>query len=470
MKFGKSVRISAMLVLTGGFFLVELVVGYATNSMALVADSFHMLSDVMALVVGLFSVRIAKKTSEKNTFGWARMEVLGALVNAVFLCALCFSIFIEAIQRFTEDVKVENPELVLIVGGVGLAVNLIGLVLFHDHDHHGHGHSHIHSHTDGDIHTEDLMVQSDGQTTTVAVAHDQSHHDHGHHHGHGHDHHHDHSDKKPNGKGKSGSQMNMHGVFLHVAGDALGSVIVMVAALVIWLTDWDYRHYIDPALSLVSVIVILSMTIPLLRSSALILLQTVPLHMKAKDVKARLEKVDGVLAVHELHIWQLAGSKIVASAHIWCRDYQEYQRAANRIKQFFHNEGIHSTTIQPEFDDVGSNYQDNIRLDPAFCGITCPDSDDKCVQDRCCQPSPMRTPVALRHSSSDGNISTRRSLSGSTGPNAVSVKYLAPPAPMQLNVRNLPQTPPSENHTPISIRSQGRRNSGYSDDGHEERL
>ena len=60
-------------------------------------------------------------------------------------------------------------------------------------------------------------------------------------------------------------------------------------------------------------------------------------------------QVDGVLAVHEFHIWQLAGNRIIASAHIRCRNLRDYMRIAEEVKSFFHNEGIHSTTIQPEF-------------------------------------------------------------------------------------------------------------------------
>ena len=79
---------------------MELVVGYLTNSMALVADSFHMLSDVIALLIALVSIKISPKEWSKNTYGWARAEVVGALINSVFLLALCFSITVEAIQRF----------------------------------------------------------------------------------------------------------------------------------------------------------------------------------------------------------------------------------------------------------------------------------------------------------------------------------------------------------------------------------
>ena len=138
---GKSASVLSMLFMTSSFFLVEIIVGYATNSMALVADSFHMLSDIMSLIIGFFALRYSKRSqrTERNTFGWQRAEVLGALVNAVFLIALCFSILVESLKRIVETESINNPILVLIVGAIGLLVNVIGLVLFHRH---GHGHSH----------------------------------------------------------------------------------------------------------------------------------------------------------------------------------------------------------------------------------------------------------------------------------------------------------------------------------------
>lgn len=86
---------------------------------------------------------------------------------------------------------------------------------------------------------------------------------------------------------------------------------------VFWLTDWKYKYYIDPALSVLLVLLILHSVWPLLRDSALILLQTVPTHIQVDAIQRRLlAKVDGVLAVHEFHVWQLAGDRIIASAHI----------------------------------------------------------------------------------------------------------------------------------------------------------
>lgn len=93
---------------------------------------------------------------------WQRAETLGALINGVFLVALCLSIFLEAIQRFVEPQEVSNPKLILIVGCIGLLSNFIGLFLFHDHGHGGHSHGHSHGHSDahaaeeGHSHTIDI--------------------------------------------------------------------------------------------------------------------------------------------------------------------------------------------------------------------------------------------------------------------------------------------------------------------------
>lgn len=152
----KTFRLLAMLSLTFTYFLVELIVGNITNSVALVADAFHMLSDVISLVIAIVAVRISKRRSDINTYGWVRAEVVGANINTVFLIALCLTIVFDAIKRFIEPEPIENVNLLLIVGSIGLGINIIGLFLFqgfHGHSHgggsHGHSHgkkSHGHSH------------------------------------------------------------------------------------------------------------------------------------------------------------------------------------------------------------------------------------------------------------------------------------------------------------------------------------
>ena len=103
----RTTKLYIMLVMTTLFFFVEIVVGYFAGSIAMISDSFHMLSDVMSLVVALYAIRLANKKGDINvrySYGWQRAEIIGALINAVFLLALCFTIYIEAIQRFFQPV------------------------------------------------------------------------------------------------------------------------------------------------------------------------------------------------------------------------------------------------------------------------------------------------------------------------------------------------------------------------------
>lgn len=119
-------------------------------------------------------------------------------------------------------------------------------------------------------------------------------------------------------KVKSSAQLNMRGVYLHVLGDALGSVIVIISALIIKFASGNWTAYVDPSMSIFMVLLILKTSIPLMRESSLILLQTVPTHIKIKEVQDRLlDHVEGVLSVHEFHVWQLAGNKIIGEFYFF---------------------------------------------------------------------------------------------------------------------------------------------------------
>lgn len=449
----KTCSLLSMLSLTSSFFLVEIIVGYITGSVALIADSFHMLSDVISLIVGFLALRYSKKTkkNQRNTFGWQRAEVLGALINAVFLVALCFTILIEALKRMVEIEEIENPWLVLIVGAVGLAVNLLGLGLLHGHGHshggggHGHGHRHGHSHgaisngnnpanqtemvinntntlEDGsvidlsgdlgqnafsDLYLKDAheiqkfatVIVREKSVDVPECSSDQE------------------KDKLNKGeKVTTSAQMNMRAVYLHVLGDALGSVIVIASALCIIFGEGEWTLYVDPLMSIILVIIIMRSSIPLLKESALILMQTVPTHIKIQEVQERLlEQVEGVLSLHEFHVWQLAGDKIIASAHITCRSMAEYMPIANKVKDFFHNEGIHSTTIQPEFvEDPAPELQ---KLDG--CVLDC-GNDKDCGAQRCC-PDDVRLRKVTQAESKDGASTSADESDGPAKPNPTRV-------------------------------------------------
>ena len=126
------------------FFFVELLYGYLSNSLGLISDAFHMLFDCMALLVGLIASYLAQieTTKKKYTFGYAKIETLSGLFNGIFLVFISYNIFCESIERIFEPVTIKDNGL-LTVSILGLIVNGIGLVFFHDFHHHE-GHSHHH--------------------------------------------------------------------------------------------------------------------------------------------------------------------------------------------------------------------------------------------------------------------------------------------------------------------------------------
>lgn len=385
MPSGKEIRIISLLILDTVFFLIEVIIGYAVHSLALIADSFHMLNDIFSLIVALWAVRVStqKDADAKYTYGWKRAEILGALINAVFLLALCFSILIEAIQRLISPAIITNPKLILYVGTAGLISNIVGLFLFHEHGHsHGGGSDHGHSHgSESDeessvgavlpenvvnnytertsllkkkkstVYSHEPAQQNDYHATLNGTEEDEEHdisHEQGHTHSHG-------DAEAGNSHSKAGSKkktksLNMHGVFLHVLGDALGNVGVILTALFIWKTDFSWKYYTDPLISLVITAIIFSSALPLCRRASRILLQATPSTISADSVQDDILKVDGVVSVHDFHIWNLTEDIFIASLHVEVDASPEtFLVIASSIRAALHNYGIHSATVQPEF-------------------------------------------------------------------------------------------------------------------------
>ena len=224
------------------------------------------------------------------------------------------------------------------------------------------------------------------------------------------------NDEKENQPKKKAS-MNMHGVFLHVLADALGSVVVIISALVIKFVPHDQndrRHwtvYIDPLLSVIIVIIITISTIRLFRDTSSILLQTIPKHLEIHPIKTQLlETIPEISSIHELHIWRLTDEKIIASAHLHRKTLSNYMLVADKVKQFFHSIGIHSITMQYECDDDyhqtpvlhrNSVSQEKIAGD---CLLRC--DDNACDTQTCCTIISVRSNTLLNN---NNDIPTQRS-------------------------------------------------------------
>jgi len=215
------------------------------------------------------------------------------------------------------------------------------------------------------------------------------------------DHHHNKPRKPGKSHGHSHGDMGMNAMVLHVIGDMLGNVGVIVTALIIWLTDWPGKYYADPAVSLFITIIILRSALPLTSATAKILLQATPDHIDVNDVREDIQQLPGIVSCHHVHIWQLSDTKIVASMHIQvafpisAEGGEKYMELAKAVRKCLHAYGIHSATIQPEFClDRAHDHGEDAALaldgtgptqrpsdDPDLCLLECVDD---CVTPGCC--------------------------------------------------------------------------------------
>jgi cobalt-zinc-cadmium efflux system protein len=273
--FGSAFAIG--MVLNVGFVVAEVVFGFLANSMSLLADAGHNLSDVLGLMLAWAAATMASKApSPRFTYGLKKAPILAALANSLLLLIAVGAIGAEAVRRLFHPSATEGG-MVTIVAGAGIVVNGLTALLFargREHD------------------------------------------------------------------------INIRGAYLHMAADALVSLAVVVAGLVIL---WTGQEWVDPAMSLAVAVVILWSSIGLLRESVWMSLAGVPSGINADEVEMSLAELDGVDAVHDLHIWPLSTTETALTAHIVTAqaDYPDalLESARRLLHDRFH---IEHCTIQVE--------------------------------------------------------------------------------------------------------------------------
>ncbi|QQR89796.1 MAG: cation transporter [Myxococcales bacterium] len=262
----------------GGYFIVELVGGLMTNSLALLSDAGHMLTDVLGLGMAVAAIRAADrvKRDPQKTFGLYRLEILAALANAVLLFGVALYILYEAIERFQKPPAVLGAPM-LFVAIIGLAVNL--LVFFWL-------------------------------------------------------------------RGGASESINVEGAYLEVLADLLGSVGVIVAAVVIQATGF---RLIDPIFGTVIGVFVLPRTWRLARKAIRILIQAAPPDLDIKAMHAALENIDGVCAIHDLHAWTLTSGMEICSVHLCLQEGAETASVLKTAQNILHDQfGMNHPTIQIE--------------------------------------------------------------------------------------------------------------------------
>lgn len=346
---------------------VEITVGWLTNSLGLISDAGHMFFDNASLFIGLYASYMARWAADSEyTYGYARYEVLAGFVNAIFLVFVGLSVVFEAVERLWEPPEIHGEHL-LTVSVLGMCVNLVGLVFFHDFAH-GHSHGSEGGGCSGHGHAAASHGHGHGGASSSTPASSCS--DHGHSHGDsGHGHSHGAASAAavapapaPSAAAVAHHNENMHGVFLHVLADTLGSLGVIISSLLIKLYGWNLA---DPIASIFISALILLSVVPLIKGTAWTLLSRVPpeLEDNLRHAVTSLRRLPDVIAVEQPHFWKQHGENLVGTVHLLLAagapDGAE-QRALRMAQGVLRSAGVATLTVQVERDaaplgSMGSN-------------------------------------------------------------------------------------------------------------------
>lgn len=265
------------LILTATYMVVEFIVGFSVNSLALISDAAHMGTDVLGLSMALAAITLAsRKAATQRTYGLYRLEVLAALANGLLLFGVAGYVLYEAIQRFSDPPEVQGLPLFL-VASVGLVVNLISFRL--------------------------LMAGSK-------------------------------------------ESLNLKGAYLEVLADLLGSVGVIIAAIILYTTGWQYA---DPIIGVGIGLFILPRTWKLTQQALRILMEVAPPNIDIDQVQVEILRLPGVSKVHDLHVWTITSGIESASGHIVIEDDSDYRTVLKTVLALLHEKyGISHATIQCE--------------------------------------------------------------------------------------------------------------------------
>jgi zinc transporter 1 len=316
------------------FFVAEIAIGFRTKSLALIADAFHYLNDIVAYVIAFVAAYLQDKghNTVGFTYAFQRAELVGAFFNGVFLLALALSIFLQSLERFINIEPVNTPEQVMIVGCIGLCLNIVSVLVVHDHGGHSHGNGngndHGHSHGASaapvpipltDVHLREVHAQ------------------------------HNHMRSPP--KNTLQPNLGLVAVLIHLLGDAINNVGVIIAGILIWKLHSPTRFYADPAVSLGISLIIFAGAIPMTIKAGRILLETAPGELDLDKVREDLLTFPEVISVHDMHVWILSQSVILASLHVCVpagTSLEQWEHTEQSLQQCFAAYGVNHVTISPE--------------------------------------------------------------------------------------------------------------------------
>jgi cobalt-zinc-cadmium efflux system protein len=238
-------RLLVVLLLTAAYMLAEAAGGWATGSLALLADAGHMFADAAALALALVAAWFgARPATRSKTYGYYRLEILAAFANGVVLVLVSLRILFEAYGRWSQPPEIERGGLMVAIATGGLIVNLVCAWMLH---------------------------------------------------------------------GDHATDLNVRGAWLHVLGDALGSVGAIAAGALVTLFGW---YGADPLFSALISLLIVWSSWNLIREATNILLEGTPAHINLAAVEDAIRDTEGVEDVHDLHVWTIKSGHEALSAHV----------------------------------------------------------------------------------------------------------------------------------------------------------
>ncbi len=277
---GKKLLVTVLLNLL--ITLAEFVGGVFSNSLALISDAFHNLSDTVAILIAYITERVSQRVSDKqHTFGYKRIQILAALFNAVTLIAISVYLIFEAWDRYQNPQPIKSL-LMLSVALIGLLANLLSVLLLKSY-------------------------------------------------------------RKEN--------LNIKAVYLHLIGDTLSSVAVIIGGVLIYFYKW---YWIDPLITVLISLYIIKETYVVLCDTYKILMQQTPSGIDLNDIVTSITAYEEIKGIHHIHIWNLTDTEVHFEAHIdLFQDLKvsEGQHVVDKIQELLKEKfKIDHVTLQLEYD------------------------------------------------------------------------------------------------------------------------
>ena len=326
------------------FMIIEFICGYLAGSLAIMSDATHLLSDLAGFLISLFSLIVAMKPADRDfTFGYHRFEVLGALASIFIIWGLTIWLLMAAIWRIKHPNPIVGFLMVCIAAG-GLLFNIImNRVLAYNpvvnSMDSGMGAIKNNSEDENNINNDNNLKESllniddvnenNNNMNNEELKHNLN------------------ADENP----------VIRAAYIHILGDMIQSAGVLIAALIIYFYQDTHPgvRIVDPICTFCFAIVVLCTTFPVSRDCFYVLLESTPRDLDIESLYNDLSSIEGVISVHDIHLWNISIGRPSIALHIICQSPKNTLKTATQICK---NYGIKHCTIQTETKESNCNHEE----------------------------------------------------------------------------------------------------------------